>query len=106
MHNLACLALPGDAFDIDNQQILGRRVAGRSFVQGFASQLGPGECLPLVTFSSSSFPVCWAATVIRVSIATGIVAFFAGSFPTSFAGLFLIHHACDRRPLYQRIFRL
>lgn len=53
MHNLACLALPGDAFDIDNQQILGRRVAGRSFVQGFASQLGPGDCLPLVTFSEN-----------------------------------------------------
>ena len=35
----AALLLPGDAFDTTQLQVLGRRVAGRSFAQGLVEQL-------------------------------------------------------------------
>jgi len=35
----AALVLPGDAFDTDRNQVMGRRVAGRGFARGIASSL-------------------------------------------------------------------
>ena len=51
MPDPAALMLPGDAFDVDHQQIIGRRVAGRSMALGFASQLTAGETLSLICFN-------------------------------------------------------
>lgn len=44
----AALLLPGDAFDTDRFQVLGRRVAGRSMAQGLCSNLQPEEELTLL----------------------------------------------------------
>lgn len=44
----AALLLPGDAFDIDQFQVLGRRVAGRSMAQGISRCLAADEELTLV----------------------------------------------------------
>lgn len=51
MPDPAALMLPGDAFDVDHQQIIGRRVAGRSMALGFASQLTAGDTLSLICFN-------------------------------------------------------
>ena len=51
MADTAALMLPGDAFDTQSSQIIGRRVAGRSTALGFASQLRPSEDLHVVTFT-------------------------------------------------------
>ena len=51
MHDYAALLLPSDAYDFDNNQIIGRRVAGRSMAQGFAKQILPGDTLPIICFS-------------------------------------------------------
>ena len=45
------LVLPGDSFDIDNLQILGRRVAGKEFLQGIASNLKDYEELDILVNS-------------------------------------------------------
>lgn len=44
----AALLLPGDAFDTTQLQVLGRRVAGRSFAQGLVGQLRVDEQLTLL----------------------------------------------------------
>ncbi len=45
------LVLPCDSFDIDNLQILGRRVAGKEFLQGIASNLESDEELNILVNS-------------------------------------------------------
>ena len=52
MPDFAGLLLPSDAYDVVNNQIIGRRIAGRSMVQGFAKELVPGESLPIICFSN------------------------------------------------------
>jgi len=47
----AALLLPADAFDTAQHQLLGRRVAGRSFAEGIAQQLRAGEQLTLLITS-------------------------------------------------------
>ena len=47
----AALLLPADAFDTAQHQLLGRRVAGRSFAEGIAQQLRAGEQLTLLVTS-------------------------------------------------------
>ncbi|MBM5784434.1 MAG: glycosyltransferase family 4 protein [Cyanobacteria bacterium K_DeepCast_35m_m1_288] len=44
----AALLLPGDAFDTDQHQVMGRRVAGRSLAMALASHLQPNEELRLI----------------------------------------------------------
>ena len=44
----AALMLPGDAFDLDSHQVMGRRVAGRSFVRGLVRNLRPLEHLNIL----------------------------------------------------------
>lgn len=44
----AALLLPGDAFDTDRHQIMGRRVAGRAFALGITASLQPGEQLTVL----------------------------------------------------------
>ena len=44
----AALLLPGDAFDTDQHQIMGRRVAGRAFALGIAAALKAGEELTVL----------------------------------------------------------
>ena len=51
MPDYAGLLLPSDAYDVVDNQIIGRRVAGRSMVQGFAKELLPGQSLPIICFS-------------------------------------------------------
>lgn len=48
----AALLLPGDAFDINQLQVLGRRVAGRSFAGGITAALNPGEELTILVSST------------------------------------------------------
>ncbi|MCT0248673.1 hypothetical protein [Synechococcus sp. CS-205] len=50
-HFPAALFLPGDTFDTQNHQILGRRVAGRHFAQALAANLRDGELLTAITLS-------------------------------------------------------
>ena len=50
-HFPAALLLPGDAFDIDRHQVMGRRVAGRSFARGLVGSLQPQERLTLLVAS-------------------------------------------------------
>lgn len=50
-HYPAALLLPGDAFDIDRHQVMGRRVAGRSFARGLVGSLQPQERLTLLVAS-------------------------------------------------------
>lgn len=45
----AVLYMPGDALDLENKQVMGRRVAGRLLAGAFASQLRCDELLALVT---------------------------------------------------------
>lgn len=47
----AALLLPGDAFDTDQFQVLGRRVAGRSMAQGITRHLVAGEELVVLVSS-------------------------------------------------------
>lgn len=47
----AALLLPADAFDTAQHQLLGRRVAGRSFAEGIVQQLRAGEQLTLLVTS-------------------------------------------------------
>ncbi|WP_398331361.1 glycosyltransferase family 4 protein [Vulcanococcus sp.] len=47
----AALLLPGDAFDTDQFQVLGRRVAGRSMARGLCAHLDDGEELTLLVSS-------------------------------------------------------
>lgn len=47
----AALLLPGDAFDTDQFQVLGRRVAGRSMAQGITHHLEAGEELTILVSS-------------------------------------------------------
>jgi len=47
----AALLLPGDAFDTDQFQVLGRRVAGRSMAQGITRHLLAGEELVVLVSS-------------------------------------------------------
>jgi hypothetical protein len=49
----AALLLPGDAFDINQFQVLGRRVAGRSMARGLCAHLVAGEALTLLVSSSA-----------------------------------------------------
>ncbi len=52
MHEFpSALLLPGDAFDIDKRQVMGRRVAGRAMAEGLAAHLHAGEKLTMVCFS-------------------------------------------------------
>ena len=44
----AALMLPGDAFDLDSHQVMGRRVAGRSFVRGLVRNLRSLEHLNIL----------------------------------------------------------
>ena len=48
----AALLLPSDAFDTDQHQVMGRRVAGRSFAQGIAASLQPEEQLRVLAGSA------------------------------------------------------
>ena len=48
----AALLLPGDAFDTDHLQILGRRVAGRYLAQGITAFLNANEALTILVSSS------------------------------------------------------
>jgi len=48
----AALFLPGDAFDTDSRQMMGRRVAGRQFACAMASQLCAGEELTAITIGA------------------------------------------------------
>jgi glycosyltransferase involved in cell wall biosynthesis len=62
----AALMLPGDAFDLDSHQVMGRRVAGRSFVRGLVRNLCPFEHLnilvskpeEIISLKSLLQPVC------------------------------------------------
>ena len=47
-HFPAALVMPGDAFDIDRLQVMGRRVAGRSFAQGLVASLDADEQLTML----------------------------------------------------------
>jgi len=47
----AALLLPGDAFDIDSHQVMGRRVAGRSFARGLVGALQSEEQLTILLAS-------------------------------------------------------
>jgi glycosyltransferase involved in cell wall biosynthesis len=49
----AALLLPGDAFDTDQLQVMGRRVAGRSMAHGMAKHLQPGHRLHLIALEAS-----------------------------------------------------
>ena len=49
----AALLLPGDAFDTDQLQVMGRRVAGRSLALALAKHLQPGEQLRLIALEAS-----------------------------------------------------
>ena len=53
----AALLLPSDAFDTDQHQVMGRRVAGRSFAQGIAASLHPQEQLCVLAGSSHDLPL-------------------------------------------------
>jgi len=48
----AALLLPGDAFDTDHRQVMGRRVAGRSLATALAKHLPPGERLHLIALEA------------------------------------------------------
>jgi len=45
----AALVLPGDAFDTDRHQVMGRRVAGNGFARGIASSLNNEELTVIVS---------------------------------------------------------
>lgn len=45
----ASLFYPSDAFDVDANQVMGRRVAGRLLIKAFASSLSPGEEISFFT---------------------------------------------------------
>ena len=47
----ATLLLPGDSFDTENNQLIGRRVAGKEFALGIAKNLTQGEELNIIVFS-------------------------------------------------------
>ena len=47
----ATLLLPGDAFDTDTYQLMGRRVAGKEFAKGIANNLNQGEELNILVYS-------------------------------------------------------
>jgi len=47
----AALLLPSDAFDTNQHQVMGRRVAGRGFAEAMVGNLRPGERLELIGFS-------------------------------------------------------
>tara|TARA_Y100001968_G_scaffold215740_1_gene198465 strand:+ start:81 stop:1769 length:1689 start_codon:yes stop_codon:yes gene_type:complete len=47
----ATLLLPGDAFDTENNQLMGRRVAGKEFATGLVRNLSHGEELNIIVYS-------------------------------------------------------
>ena len=47
----ATLLLPGDAFDTESYQLMGRRVAGKEFALGIINNLNHGEELNIVVYS-------------------------------------------------------
>tara|TARA_Y100001968_G_C19407246_1_gene744371 strand:+ start:78 stop:1769 length:1692 start_codon:yes stop_codon:yes gene_type:complete len=47
----ATLLLPGDAFDTESYQIMGRRVAGKEFAKGIANNLDQNEELNILVYS-------------------------------------------------------
>ena len=47
----ATLLLPGDAFDTENNQLMGRRVAGKEFALGIVKNLSQGEELNILVYS-------------------------------------------------------
>jgi glycosyltransferase involved in cell wall biosynthesis len=49
----AALLLPADAFDVEQHQLLGRRIAGRSFAEGIVQQLKAGEQLIIIVTNSA-----------------------------------------------------
>ncbi|MCP9925562.1 glycosyltransferase family 4 protein [Synechococcus lacustris C3-12m-Tous] len=72
----AALMLPGDAFDLDRHQVMGRRVAGRSFVRGLVKNLRPFEHLnilvskpeEIISLKSLLQPVCPSDAKLRFNI--------------------------------------
>lgn len=52
----AALLLPGDAFDTDQHQVMGRRVAGRAFACGITAALHPGEQLTVLGGQAGELP--------------------------------------------------
>ena len=52
----AALLLPGDAFDTDQHQVMGRRVAGRAFALGITASLQPGGQLTVLGGQASDLP--------------------------------------------------
>ena len=52
----AALLLPGDAFDTEQHQMMGRRVAGRAFALGITAALQPGEQLTVLGGQAADLP--------------------------------------------------
>ena len=66
---LASLLLPIDAFDTSSHQVMGRRVAGRSFARGLAASLRPGDQLRVFTGSRETLPTLQA--LLKPVLTTG-----------------------------------
>ena len=55
-HTVASLLLPPDAYDINTHQVMGRRVAGRSFAEGLCKSLEQYDKLTIITGSREAIP--------------------------------------------------
>ena len=53
MHKLPALLLPTDSFDVDQSQVIGRRIAGRSFLLGLSEQLPQDDILPVICLNNA-----------------------------------------------------
>ena len=67
--DLASLLLPSDAFDTNNHQVMGRRVAGSSFAKGLTTSLKPGDQLSIFTGSRQALPAL--QTLLEPVLASG-----------------------------------
>lgn len=47
------LFLPGDSYDINNRQLIGRRVAGKAFAEGIITSLNEDENINIIVFSDN-----------------------------------------------------